>query len=144
VERHDNGYERSNIEIILTRMEEPMTAVIYNCKRCKRGRRVEYPEKGYDGRPYRLEGLKSFQMGVWVKSCGGGKPTQYSGDPLGICDGCGNAMQYGELRATVRPEIACDARCMGARGHSCDCSCGGKNHGAGWQIGRPFSTLQAA
>lgn len=25
----------------------------------------------------------------------------------------------------------CDARCMNARGKSCECSCGGKNHGAG-------------
>jgi hypothetical protein len=25
----------------------------------------------------------------------------------------------------------CDARCMNARGRSCECSCGGKNHGAG-------------
>jgi hypothetical protein len=24
----------------------------------------------------------------------------------------------------------CDARCMGATGHDCECSCGGKNHGA--------------
>lgn len=23
----------------------------------------------------------------------------------------------------------CDARCMGAKGNSCECSCGGKNHG---------------
>ena len=24
----------------------------------------------------------------------------------------------------------CDARCMGAKGTNCECSCGGKNHGA--------------
>lgn len=24
----------------------------------------------------------------------------------------------------------CDARCMGAAGNNCECSCGGKNHGA--------------
>ena len=23
----------------------------------------------------------------------------------------------------------CDARCQNARGHSCECACGGKNHG---------------
>ena len=23
----------------------------------------------------------------------------------------------------------CDARCMNARGHNCECSCGGANHG---------------
>lgn len=25
----------------------------------------------------------------------------------------------------------CDARCTSAKGHSCECSCGGVNHGAG-------------
>lgn len=25
----------------------------------------------------------------------------------------------------------CDARCLNAKGNSCECSCGGKNHGAG-------------
>lgn len=24
----------------------------------------------------------------------------------------------------------CDARCLSATGHNCECSCGGKNHGA--------------
>jgi len=29
-----------------------------------------------------------------------------------------------------RPSLhKCDARCMNARGHNCECSCGGKNHG---------------
>lgn len=25
----------------------------------------------------------------------------------------------------------CDSRCMNSKGHNCECSCGGKNHGAG-------------
>ena len=30
----------------------------------------------------------------------------------------------------TRPSLhKCDARCMGAKGHNCECSCGGKNHG---------------
>jgi hypothetical protein len=39
-------------------------------------------------------------------------------------------MDYGQLKATMRPECPCDGRCTGARGHSCDCSCGGANHGS--------------
>ena len=27
-------------------------------------------------------------------------------------------------------DTKCDARCMGATGPNCECSCGGKNHGA--------------
>ena len=38
---------------------------------------------------------------------------------------------YGEVSMTR----ACDARCMGARGPSCSCSCGGANHGAGFVAG---------
>lgn len=26
-------------------------------------------------------------------------------------------------------EVVCNAKCTGAVGHSCDCSCGGVNHG---------------
>lgn len=33
---------------------------------------------------------------------------------------------HGKRNDTVR----CDARCTGAKGHSCECSCGGRNHGA--------------
>jgi hypothetical protein len=34
-----------------------------------------------------------------------------------------------QLKAHLRPEVKCNAICTGARGHVCDCSCGGKNHG---------------
>ncbi len=30
---------------------------------------------------------------------------------------------------TKRDDVPCDARCTGATGHKCICSCGGKNHG---------------
>ena len=26
----------------------------------------------------------------------------------------------------------CDDRCTSARGHDCECQCGGRNHGEGW------------
>lgn len=30
----------------------------------------------------------------------------------------------------LRPSLhKCDARCMNAKGHNCECSCGGANHG---------------
>lgn len=32
----------------------------------------------------------------------------------------------------------CDARCMNAIGHSCDCSCGGANHGRGHHVELKF------
>lgn len=33
------------------------------------------------------------------------------------------------VEGRYNPERKCDARCMGAVGPSCECSCGGKNHG---------------
>jgi hypothetical protein len=47
------------------------------------------------------------------------------------CPGCGNAMNVERL-ASVFTEESCDPRCMGATGPSCQCACGGENHGAAW------------
>ncbi len=33
------------------------------------------------------------------------------------------------LNGTFNPGKKCDSRCMGARGHNCECQCGGANHG---------------
>lgn len=38
------------------------------------------------------------------------------------------------VAGTYVPEIKCDARCQNAKGHKCECSCGGKNHGAGISV----------
>jgi len=38
-------------------------------------------------------------------------------------------LTWNQLRGTVKPEKACNGVCMGAVGPSCDCSCGGENHG---------------
>ncbi len=35
------------------------------------------------------------------------------------------------VRGTVKPDHKCDGRCLHAIGGSCECACGGKNHGAG-------------
>lgn len=102
-----------------------MTTVIYNCRRCKRGRRVEYPNaaRTQPGRAYDREG-------------------KATGDA--VCPGCSRFMDWGYLDAHHRPEVRCDARCTGARGFKCDCSCGGKNHGSGWSMGAPAFTSMVA
>lgn len=50
-----------------------------------------------------------------------------------ICGGPIETMGRVERDRLVRIEIrcACDARCTGARGPLCECSCGGVNHGTG-------------
>lgn len=108
-----------------------MSTVIYNCKRCKKGRRVEYPNKTLNGYTRIDANGKGQPACVWIQASGGGKPTVYGGDvEMGICSGCGKMMDFGKLKATLRPEVKCSAICTGARGHSCDCSCGGANHGS--------------
>jgi hypothetical protein len=36
------------------------------------------------------------------------------------------------LEGQHNAKVRCDARCMGAKGHQCECACGGANHGAGF------------
>jgi len=38
-------------------------------------------------------------------------------------------LTWRELKAKVTEEKECNGVCMGAVGPSCDCSCGGENHG---------------
>jgi hypothetical protein len=108
-----------------------MAVVIYNCKRCKKGKRVDYPLGTRGAGFYRLGSNGEYIPScIWIQSCGGGKPTVYGGDTeFGLCPVCGRMMSYGHLKATLRPEVKCSAICTGARGPNCDCSCGGANHG---------------
>jgi hypothetical protein len=38
----------------------------------------------------------------------------------------------------------CDERCTSARGHLCECSCGGVNHGRDYKVAPPRSAAVAA
>lgn len=127
--------------------DKPVSTVLYNCKRCMTGLRVEYPIKGYGvGFHYRRDATGVLiGAGVWIERSGGGKPTVYGGDPLGVCSGCNRMMVYGTLIGSFRADVKCDVRCTGARGFICDCSCAGKNHGSAWsQLGAPLQTVLAA
>ena len=109
--------------------------VIYNCKRCKVARRVQYPIDTTTRHTRRLADGKYMASGVWIVACGGGKPTEYGGDTeMGLCPKCGRAMEYGAIDGRINLERKCDARCTSARGHNCECQCGGENHGSQWAI----------
>ncbi|MFI0900497.1 hypothetical protein [Streptomyces sp. NPDC020983] len=41
-------------------------------------------------------------------------------------------MRVEPLKVTHNPEKACDGRCTNAKRATCDCSCGGANHGAAY------------
>lgn len=44
---------------------------------------------------------------------------------------CGKLARLSKVDGTYNAGKKCDGRCMSARGHVCDCQCGGQNHGAG-------------
>jgi hypothetical protein len=108
-----------------------MATVIYNCKRCKAGKRVEYPIERRKGYFFRLDSNGNEQpSSIWIQACGGGRPVEYGGDiEMGICRGCGKMMESGVLKGFFKPDHKCDARCMSSRGPLCECACGGANHG---------------
>lgn len=52
------------------------------------------------------------------------------GKPHRTCRNCGAALYFWkQLHAKHNPKVACTAKCVGATGPSCECSCAGKNHG---------------
>lgn len=54
------------------------------------------------------------------------------------CPNCNRLLQVSlgkGLYGKFIKEIVCNSKCTGAIGHNCECSCGGKNHGANWNIG---------
>lgn len=55
--------------------------------------------------------------------------------PWRACPHCGGPVTGGLVDGAYSDGIRCDASCQYARGPSCDCSCGGANHGRGW-LGR--------
>jgi len=42
---------------------------------------------------------------------------------------CGGTYRQRAIKATYRRDVPCDSRCTGAKGHVCECSCSGANHG---------------
>lgn len=44
---------------------------------------------------------------------------------------CDRLLSYRPVKGTRNAEIVCNAKCTGSKGWVCECSCGGKNHGAG-------------
>lgn len=48
------------------------------------------------------------------------------------CLACRRECEVNEIYGRYVPELVCGAKCTGAVGNTCDCSCGGANHGGKW------------
>jgi hypothetical protein len=49
------------------------------------------------------------------------------------CETCGKRMGFGDVKGSTNDQ-PCGSKCLTSKGHVCSCSCGGKNHGAGFMI----------
>lgn len=47
------------------------------------------------------------------------------------CKGCGAERESSPVKGTFSAKHICSAKCLASTGFSCECSCGGRNHGAG-------------
>lgn len=107
-------------EARLPKRERPVRSVHYFT-------RTEVSSGHLDGRPWtktrrereRYATQEQAELGPWK-----GQVLRFR------CPACGMSAAVLEVEGIRRDEIPCDRRCTGARGHRCECSCGGLNHGA--------------
>jgi len=100
---------------------------MFRCGACKAVARVDFERTRIRVQTgFRVE----FFDAKWTRD---GVPIQD-----GLCGGmpaircaCGK-LAYGRPIKAIRSDHACDARCTSAKGHNCECSCGGENHGKDW------------
>lgn len=79
--------------------------------------------------------VNGYRLGVFVGESGAVVGHEYNiGDTSCLvvgCRGCGKPRVARQVLGVFVAHKGCDARCQSATGHTCECSCGGKNHGAG-------------
>lgn len=56
----------------------------------------------------------------------------YLNDTCIVCRGCGINRRAEAVRGKFSAAHKCNAKCLASKGPSCECSCGGKNHGASY------------
>lgn len=60
-----------------------------------------------------------------------GKVVPFYGKLWVPCSHCGEINSYQPVKGVFNPDKKCNAKCLNAKGFSCECACAGKNHGAG-------------
>lgn len=109
------------------------TGVAFRCSNCKAHRRVEFL-RTVTRTVHELDGrLIESKFGKW-------EPLQpvdvvrAFGDELPRikCAACGCGRMTGRpIEGHLNPAVKCGAKCTHAKGHVCECECGGANHGKG-------------
>lgn len=103
--------------------------VIYKCKKCKCAVRktfdVETRCEDNEHPEYYLRKTRCYKRvagGRWIDA-------HYFYFPMQDCPSCAGPLAGKAINGVFKADHPCDARCTGATGHNCECSCGGANHG---------------
>lgn len=94
--------------------------MIGKCRVCKATRRHSFKVEVRSTTTYGLTGMKTHR-----------RERILEGRDFVEC--CGVIVAQRRIEGH-RNETPCDARCTEAKGHKCECSCGGSNHGAGHEV----------
>lgn len=96
---------------------------IFNCKACKHTEAHEYAVLRVD-----MYGPgKMYERRIYGRVNAYGRTVKVAEDVIG-CPKCSKPMSMAVVQGTVTDHV-CDERCTEAKGHKCECSCGGANHG---------------
>jgi hypothetical protein len=124
-------HSRTEGALVVAWYDRPMedSRFLGKCKGCKKPVSMRLPcvvferrERVYD----RVVTRKSLSVYVYTDAAGAEDWTRSV-----TCE-CGKSVTLKRVAGKVAPDHRCDARCTSAKGHNCECSCGGLNHGADW------------
>jgi hypothetical protein len=112
-------------------------AVMYHCRHCEQQTRRPHVWRQTFTRTTRARTwtvpstgrTERFTELAWTDDRG--QTTIGSQPPASPCRTCRRPTAGRTVEGTYSPTRRCDDRCLYARGHVCECSCGGRNHGRG-------------
>lgn len=105
------------------------------CKGCKSGHRAEVKETVRRWEESRrtvggLEGFPVTRRRYSYPENGRGYESPDAWTHVTVACGCGRQVSLKRVQGVVNDHV-CNAKCMNSTGPSCECSCGGANHGRG-------------
>lgn len=122
-----------------TRTTTDSVLLIYRCRKCERlardfsgNRRLMIAKRIRADRVVNrttTHGITGVKTAVRVRYLHNGKESLYVPDVR--CE-AGHPMFPEQVYGTKNTEVKCGAKCRAATGPNCECSCGGANHGAGY------------
>jgi hypothetical protein len=97
--------------------------VIFRCKKCKAAKTIILDRFRRFQRTDKF-GTPKYHYFTMLQD--GRDPSAYERP---VC--CGRTMEWTEVKGTFSADHECGAKCLASKGPSCECSCGGANHGKG-------------